>query len=75
MSEQIHLDLKNGRVVTATDDYFADVYVEGESVKLDANHPMAGHRLIFEVQVLERRPATTEEIEHGHVHGPGGHQH
>lgn len=51
------------------------VAIEGDKVKLDANHPLAGQRLIFEVEVTEKRAATQDEIEHGHVHGPGGHHH
>jgi len=42
---------------------------------LDANHPMAGKTLTFDVEVLGVRAATAEEISHGHVHGPGGHGH
>jgi FKBP-type peptidyl-prolyl cis-trans isomerase SlyD len=51
------------------------VAIEGDKIKLDANHPMAGKRLYFEVEVVSKRPATTEELDHGHVHGPGGHHH
>jgi FKBP-type peptidyl-prolyl cis-trans isomerase SlyD len=48
----------------------------GEStVKLDFNHMLAGKTLQFSGEVLEVRPATQEEISHGHVHGPGGHHH
>jgi FKBP-type peptidyl-prolyl cis-trans isomerase SlyD len=43
------------------------------SVKLDANHPLAGETLHFDVEVREVRAATREELSHGHVHGPGGH--
>jgi FKBP-type peptidyl-prolyl cis-trans isomerase SlyD len=42
---------------------------------LDGNHPLAGKRLRFNVEVVDVRPATSEEMEHGHVHGEGGHQH
>jgi FKBP-type peptidyl-prolyl cis-trans isomerase SlyD len=49
--------------------------VEESSVTLDANHPLAGATLNFDVKVREVRDATTEEVSHGHVHGPGGHQH
>jgi FKBP-type peptidyl-prolyl cis-trans isomerase SlyD len=51
------------------------VEVDAENVTLDANHPLAGMPLNFDVKVVEVRDATEEEIEHGHVHGPGGHEH
>lgn len=44
-------------------------------VVVDGNHPLAGVALVFDVAVAEVRPATTEEINHGHVHGAGGHHH
>ncbi len=44
-------------------------------VVVDGNHPLAGVALVFDVTVAEVRPATTEEITHGHVHGAGGHHH
>lgn len=44
---------------------------ENEAV-LDANHPLAGQTLTFDVEVLDVREATAEEISHGHVHGEGG---
>ena len=49
--------------------------VDGDEVILDGNHPMAGITLTFDVEVTEIRDATAEELEHGHVHGPGGHHH
>jgi FKBP-type peptidyl-prolyl cis-trans isomerase SlyD len=49
--------------------------VDDESVTIDANHPLAGVTLHFDVTVTEVRDATAEEIEHGHAHGEGGHQH
>jgi FKBP-type peptidyl-prolyl cis-trans isomerase SlyD len=51
------------------------VGVEGDTVKLDANHPLAGMVLNFDVKVVEVRDATAEELSHGHVHSPGGHGH
>jgi FKBP-type peptidyl-prolyl cis-trans isomerase SlyD len=44
-------------------------------VKMDFNHPMAGKDLHFVGEVLEIREPSAEELEHGHVHGPGGHHH
>ena len=44
-------------------------------VDVDLNHPMAGKSLDFDVEILEVREASAEEIEHGHVHGDGGVQH
>ena len=44
------------------------IAVDGDDVKLDANHPLAGIDLIFDVKVVEKRPATEEEIAHGHIH-------
>ena len=53
-------------VVTAMDD---------SMVTVDGNHPLAGKELHFDVTIADIRDASAEEIEHGHVHGPGGHQH
>lgn len=44
-------------------------------VDVDLNHPMAGKSLHFDIEVVDVREASAEEIEHGHVHGDGGHQH
>lgn len=49
--------------------------VVGDQVTVDFNHPLAGHNLNFSIQVTEVRDATPEEKEHGHPHGPGGHEH
>lgn len=45
------------------------------SADIDANHPLAGQTLTFDVEIVDLRPATPEEISHGHAHGPGGHHH
>jgi FKBP-type peptidyl-prolyl cis-trans isomerase SlyD len=42
-------------------------------VDVDLNHPLAGRTLLFGIRVIEVRDATSEELAHGHVHGPGGH--
>lgn len=49
--------------------------IEEDGVVVDGNHPLAGVHLNFEVRVMEVREASSEEIEHGHVHGPEGHHH
>ncbi len=57
-----------GQVVTITK-------IGLDSVTVDANHPLAGVELNFDVEVMEIREATADELAHGHVHGPGGHHH
>ncbi|MBI4957377.1 MAG: peptidylprolyl isomerase [Myxococcales bacterium] len=49
--------------------------VAGDTVTIDGNHPLAGVRLHFAVEVQAVRDATDEEKEHGHPHEPGGHHH
>ena len=49
--------------------------VDNASVTVDANHPLAGQTLNFEVTVMGVRAATEQELAHGHVHGPHGHDH
>jgi len=67
---QFHAESPEGDmiVVTVTD-------VEGDDVTVDGNHPLAGVNLNFGVKVVDIREASEEEIEHGHVHGPGEHHH
>ena len=64
----MQFNTQNGQVVTVTE-------VDKESATVDANHPLAGVDLNFSVEVVSIRKATQEEIDHGHVHGPGGHKH
>jgi FKBP-type peptidyl-prolyl cis-trans isomerase SlyD len=51
------------------------VNIDPQNVTIDANHPLAGETLNFDVKVVDVRDATQEELSHGHVHGAGGHQH
>ena len=54
---------------------FRVIELKGDSIRVDGNHELAGETLHFDVEVLDVRAASPEEIEHGHAHGPGGHHH
>lgn len=49
--------------------------VSDDVVVVDGNHPLAGVALTFDVEIVEVREATADEIAHGHAHGVGGHHH
>jgi len=49
--------------------------VADDKVVVDGNHPLAGRSLVFSCTVTDVREATSEELQHGHVHGPDGHHH
>jgi FKBP-type peptidyl-prolyl cis-trans isomerase SlyD len=51
------------------------IEIAGDQVRMDFNHPLAGQDLHFTGDIISTREATKEELEHGHVHGEGGHQH
>jgi len=56
--------------------HIATITAVGEkTATVDMNHPLAGETLHFDVEVMDVRDATAEEMEHGHVHGAGGHHH
>lgn len=57
-----------GRPITVTQ-------IAGDMVTIDGNHALAGQTLHFDVEIVEVRAASAEEMSHGHVHGPGGHHH
>jgi len=68
-------ELRVGDQFRAGDDRAAPVVtiaaIEGDEVLLDANHPLAGVDLAFEVEIITVRPATADELRHGHAHGDG----
>lgn len=66
---QVQIETNNGPSIAMV------TKIEDENVFLDLNHPLAGVTLNFDIEVVDVRASTDEEIEHGHVHGPGGHQH
>ncbi|MGZ5000389.1 MAG: FKBP-type peptidyl-prolyl cis-trans isomerase [Methylomonas sp.] len=64
---QFHADVSYGTgIITITE-------IDGEDVTIDGNHPLAGESLTFDVEVIDVRPATEDELSHGHVHGAGCH--
>ena len=69
VGQQFQAQTNHGpRVVTV-------VGVSPDAVTVDANHPLAGETLHFAVTVVDVRDATRQELDHGHAHGPGGHEH
>jgi FKBP-type peptidyl-prolyl cis-trans isomerase SlyD len=62
---QLKDDVKVVRIADITDTH----------VTLDGNHPLAGVALEFDIEMMDARDATAEELAHGHAHGAGGHQH
>ena len=66
---QVQVGTQNGPAIASV------AKIDGEDVTLDINHPLAGMTLHFDVEIMDVRDATKDELDHGHVHGPGGHQH
>lgn len=71
--EEMPIDL--GMMLMSDAGPFRIVAITDQQVKCDFNPPMAGKTLHFEVEVVEVRAATDDEVSHGHIHGPGGHEH
>lgn len=70
IDDQFQANGPNGEILM-----FRVIEMNGDQVKLDGNHPLAGEKLIFDVEIMGVRDATAEELAHGHSHGPGGHHH
>lgn len=74
------MPVEEGLELTVRDDSGEGRYariesVEGETVRLNFNHPLAGDELHFNVKVVNLREPTEEELDHGHVHQGDGHHH
>lgn len=67
---QFHAQGPDGSAVVVT-----VIEVKDDVVVIDGNHALAGIDLNFEVKIVDVRAASEEEVSHGHVHGPHGHQH
>jgi FKBP-type peptidyl-prolyl cis-trans isomerase SlyD len=57
------------------DELFTITDIAEDKVVVDGNHPLAGMALMFSCTIDDVRAASAEEIQHGHVHAPGGHHH
>ena len=68
-------NLKVGMRLQAGHQAVTVTHIGGDMVTLDGNHPLAGKSLNFDIEITAVREATQEELEHGHVHGPGDHHH
>ncbi len=73
----VGMQFEGGAEEADDEDYmlYTVVEVNDQEVVVDGNHPLAGKALSFDCTVTGVRPATSEEIEHGHVHGEDGHHH
>lgn len=74
---EVGMQFEGGPESADDEDYllYTVVEVTDDEVTVDGNHPLAGKTLTFNCTVTGVRPATLEELSHGHVHGEGGHQH
>jgi FKBP-type peptidyl-prolyl cis-trans isomerase SlyD len=64
---QFHADVSSGS------GHVTIVNVDGDEITVDGNHPLAGVDLTFDVEVMAARPASAEEIAHGHIHSADCH--
>lgn len=65
----VQLNTREGRIPVTV------IKAGRHSADIDTNHPLAGQALTFDVEIVDVREASAEEIAHGHAHGPGGHHH
>ena len=75
---EVGMQFEGGPESADDEDYllYTVVEMDDDEVTVDGNHPLAGKTLTFNCTVTGVRPATAEELAHGHVHdGEGGHLH
>jgi FKBP-type peptidyl-prolyl cis-trans isomerase SlyD len=72
---EVGMQFQAGTEGSDEDEVFTVTEITAESVVIDGNHPLAGQTLLFKGTVEGVRPATAEELAHGHVHGEHGHHH
>ncbi|MDD5241215.1 MAG: peptidylprolyl isomerase [Sulfuricella sp.] len=72
---EVGMQFQAGAEGSDEDIVFTLTEINADSVVIDGNHPLAGQTLLFKCTVEGIRPASAEEITHGHVHGAHGHHH
>lgn len=72
---EVGMQFQAGAEGSDEDMVFTVTDITADKVVIDGNHPLAGQTLLFKCTVEGVRPATSEELSHGHVHGAGGHHH
>lgn len=72
---EVGMQFERGTEDGDDDELYTITDITDDKVVVDGNHPLAGMALNFICTVAEVRPATAEELTHGHVHGPEGHHH
>ncbi len=70
VGQVVRLHMKEGGAMPVT-----IVKVGKFAVDVDNNHPLAGRALSYDIEIVDVRAASTEEVAHGHAHGVGGHNH
>jgi len=72
---EVGMQFERGSEDDDEDTLFTITDIDGDKVVVDGNHPLAGMSLVFSCTVTAIRPASADELAHGHAHGPGGHHH
>jgi FKBP-type peptidyl-prolyl cis-trans isomerase SlyD len=71
--DQIEVGMQFHAAVNSGEGVITVIKIDGDDITIDGNHPMAGQALNFDIEVVNVRLATKDEISHGHIHGAGCH--
>jgi FKBP-type peptidyl-prolyl cis-trans isomerase SlyD len=72
---EVGMQFERGTEDGDDDELYMITDITDDKVVVDGNHPLAGMALVFSCTVADVRAATADELDHGHIHGPAGHQH
>jgi FKBP-type peptidyl-prolyl cis-trans isomerase SlyD len=72
---EVGMQFERGTEDGDDDELYMITDITDDKVVVDGNHPLAGMALLFSCTVADVRAATADELDHGHIHGPAGHQH